>query len=142
MEINFFIFFANSKIVQARLVLSLHSMSGFIAVVSLNCCVTYLGPNPRSIYKYASVFSGSLTRLLRYTTSLDARRTTVRLRSIKAASLAMRAKLLAKNKSISIEVKKKLDSALKRGMEMREFRAKRPFRLGCCFFWPKMKKNR
>jgi hypothetical protein len=60
------------------------------------------------------IFSGSLTRLLRYAISLDARRTTVRLCSIKAASLAMRAKFLAKNKKIGIEEKRKENSALKR----------------------------
>ena len=43
-------------------------------------------------------FSGYLAQLLRYTALPNARRTRVLLCSIKAASLAMRAKLLAKNK--------------------------------------------
>jgi hypothetical protein len=41
-------------------------------------------------------FSGSFVQLLRYAASLDARRTTVCLRSVKAASLAFEAKSLAK----------------------------------------------
>ena len=45
MEINFFIFFTNSRIVQARFVLSGYILSGFWAVV----------------------FSGYFARLLRYT---------------------------------------------------------------------------
>jgi len=66
------------------------------AVIVLNSDIISLYDIISIKVKENLVFSGSLTRLLRYATSLDARRTTVRLCSIKAASLAMRAKSRAK----------------------------------------------